>query len=93
MSSGKRNWYRAPAEFGSIYAYAGLSGTHVSTAITATMPMRVVRFIAAYVERGLYPSCFALAEPLPRGAHKSIELQQGLVVGHGSALAAMNGDG
>lgn len=76
-----------------MYAYAGLSGMHERTATTATMPMRVVRFIAAYIEQGLYPSSFALAETLPRGAHQSIELQHGLVVWHCRALAAMNGDG
>ena len=92
MSSGNRNWYSAPAEFGSMYAYAGLSGTHVRKAMAATMPIRGVRFIATYVEQGLYPSCLYLAESLPRGSHQPIELQHGLVMGHRRALAAMDGD-
>ena len=63
----------APAEFGSMYAYAAFSGMHVSTAMTATMPMSVVRFIA-HVEQGLYPSCFSLAKAPPGRVHGAIEL-------------------
>ena len=73
MSSGNRNWYRAPAEFGSMYAYAAFSGMHASTAMTATMPINVVRFIAL-TEQGPYPSSFSLAEAPPGRGHGAIEL-------------------
>ena len=63
----------APAEFGSMYAYAAFRGMHASTAITATMPMGVVRFISS-LEQGLYPSSFALSEAAPRSIHRVIEL-------------------
>ena len=63
----------APAEFGSMYAYAAFSGMHASTAMTATMPMSVVRFIAV-AEQGLYPSSFPLAEASPGRVHGAIEL-------------------
>jgi hypothetical protein len=56
-----------------MYAYAALSGMHASTAMTATMPMSVVRFIA-HVEQGLYPSSFSLAEAAPGRFHGAIEL-------------------
>jgi len=71
----------APAEFGSMYAYAAFSGMHVSTAITASMPMSVVRFMRA-LEQGLYPSFLPLAEATPSRMHRAIELQHGLIVGH-----------
>jgi hypothetical protein len=38
-----------------MYAYAAFSGMHASTAMTATMPMSVVRFMMQ-TEQGLYPS-------------------------------------
>lgn len=63
----------APAEFGSMYAYAAFSGMHVSTAMAATMPMSVVRFIAQN-EQGPYPSWFPLAEAAPGRVHGAIEL-------------------
>ena len=63
----------APAEFGSMYAYAALSGMHASTAITATMPMGVVRFISS-LEQGLYPSSFPLPEAASGSLHGAIEL-------------------
>ena len=56
-----------------MYAYAALSGMHASTAMTATMPMSVVRFISS-PEQGLYPSSFPLAEAAPGGIHRAIEL-------------------
>jgi hypothetical protein len=46
---------------------------HASTAITATMPMGVVRFISS-LEQGLYPSSFAFSEAAPRSIHRAIEL-------------------
>ena len=64
----------APAEFGSMYAYAAFSGMHASTAMTATMPMSVVRFIAGQIEQGLYPSSLRLAESPAGGFHRAIEL-------------------
>src|SRR6185312_6284289 len=82
----------APAEFGSMYAYAAFSGMHASTAMTATMPRGVVRFIAL-LEQGLYPSSLSLAEAAAGRIHRAIELQHGLIIRHRRALPAVDGDG
>src|SRR6185437_16339613 len=64
---------------------------HASTATTAAIPMRVVRFMACD-EQGLYPSGFCLTEAAPGLVHHAIELPHGVIAGHRRALAAVNGD-